>query len=173
MSNDIIFEPGDRVTCVQGALRERLLFSSDYVITDTSVNTFGDQFVLVEGLEEWFIASRFAAANTNGIDGNSDGHADGTAAGAILRDAADIVEGVRSTTHGDKERSFEVIAGLWNVYLRGRSIDPGLSNITASEVCVMMALLKIARSAFNGSVRDHYVDGAGYLGVAGELAHVK
>src|ERR1700744_5176820 len=40
---------------------------------------------------------------------------------SLLLEAADIVGGDRERTHGKKERSFEVIAQFWNVYLSGRA----------------------------------------------------
>lgn len=90
----------------------------------------------------------------------------GTIASGILREAADIVEGARGTTHGDKERSFEAIAGLWTAYLAARR-DGGA--ITALDVAWMMNLLKIARSVQGTFIRDHATDAAGYAAIAGEL----
>lgn len=39
----------------------------------------------------------------------------------ILREAAVIVSGPRQQTHGNKERSFELIGKLWTSYLAGRA----------------------------------------------------
>ena len=90
----------------------------------------------------------------------------GTIASGILREAADIVEGARGATHGDKERSFQAIAGLWTAYLAARK-DGG--DITALDVAWMMNLLKIARSVQGTFIRDHATDAAGYAAIAGEL----
>lgn len=93
--------------------------------------------------------------------------ASGHVASEILREAAGIVEGARNTTHGDKERSFALIGELWATYLRGRhGITPP---VEAFDVAQMMVLLKIARSIQGKPVRDHFVDAAGYAGIAGEL----
>lgn len=89
-------------------------------------------------------------------------------AASILRDAAVIVEGARNATHGDKERSFSVIADLWNAYLDGRREEGGI--ITGFDVAQMMVLLKIARSIQGEPVRDHFLDAAGYAAIAGELS---
>ncbi len=89
-----------------------------------------------------------------------------TYASDILTEAATIVAGDRNATHGDTERSFQVIAALWNAYLAGRK-DAG--DITPADVASMMVLLKLARSIQGQAVRDHFVDAAGYAAIAGEL----
>lgn len=86
----------------------------------------------------------------------------------ILTDAAAIVAGARNTTHGEKERSFGVIANLWNAYLQGRR-DPA-APISARDVVQCMVLLKIARTVQGQPVTDHFLDAAGYSAIAGEIA---
>ncbi len=90
-------------------------------------------------------------------------------AAVILTDAAAIVAGARNETHGEKERSFAVIARFWSVYLAGRSNGPAC-DVSARDVAQMMVLLKIARSEQGIPVRDHFLDEAGYAAIAGELA---
>jgi hypothetical protein len=91
-----------------------------------------------------------------------------TRAGAILREAASIVDGARNVTHGDKERSFLAIASLWEAYLRQR--PRGMSaGITAADVCAMMVLLKFARSHHGQHIADHGLDATGYAAIWGEL----
>lgn len=92
----------------------------------------------------------------------------GAAAGAILREAATIVEGDRNQTHGDKERSFVAIADFWNVYLSNRP-DPH-EGISPLDVACMMVLMKLSRSVRGQPIRDHFLDMAGYAAIAGELA---
>lgn len=89
----------------------------------------------------------------------------GDVSASILREAADIVGGARNATHGDKERSFQAIAGLWNAYLDARKEG---GPISARDVAWMMTMLKAARSVQGKPVRDHFVDGAGYAAIAGE-----
>lgn len=104
-----------------------------------------------------------------------------TPAGQLLRDAANIVDGARNNTHGDKERSSQTIARFWTTYLSATqreafgddNYSPAYVHITPSDVAQMMVLLKIARSVHGEQVRDHYVDEAGYAAVAGELAEVE
>jgi hypothetical protein len=85
-----------------------------------------------------------------------------TVAGDILREGADLVDGARPDTHGDKSRSFEMIASLWSAYLE--------HPVTAADVGWMMAMLKGARAKCGKPVRDHYTDGAAYVAIAGELS---
>lgn len=87
-------------------------------------------------------------------------------ASSILTEAANIVGGDRNSTHGDKERSFQVIANLWNAYLSGRKTQ---GDITPFDVAQFMVLLKVARSIQGKPVRDHFTDAAGYSAIAGEL----
>jgi len=96
-------------------------------------------------------------------------------AAAILREAAGIVEGARNSSHGDKERSFNVIANLWNDYLRGRKVNEGLNftPISAVDVAQMMVLMKIARSIQGTPILDHFLDASAYSAIAGELSSGK
>lgn len=84
----------------------------------------------------------------------------------ILDTAKKIVVGDREEDYGSPENSFRCIAALWTDYLNaaGHSVD-----ITASEVAVMMALLKIARIASGHGKADNWVDLAGYAACGGEL----
>lgn len=90
-------------------------------------------------------------------------------AGSMLREAAGIVEGVRQQTHGDKERSFQVIADFWNTYLQLRHLG-ARDLLTPSDVAMLMALLKVARSVCGTPIRDHFVDAGAYAALSGELA---
>jgi hypothetical protein len=92
-----------------------------------------------------------------------------TVAGDILREAAAIVDGPRNLTHGNKERSFALIADLWTDYLGSRGLG-AQEAISAADVALMMVLLKLARSLSGTPVRDHFADMAGYAAIAGELA---
>jgi hypothetical protein len=84
----------------------------------------------------------------------------------ILNTASQYVTKDRATTHGDAEDNFENIADLWSWWLHGREIYA----INGFDVAVMMTLFKIARIKANPSHVDSYVDGAGYLAIAGEIA---
>lgn len=83
-------------------------------------------------------------------------------AGATLKEAASIVDGCRNKTHGKKERSFNMIAKLWSVYLGYK--------VTPVDVAECMSLMKKARYKCGTPSHDHFVDDAGYVGIASELA---
>lgn len=86
----------------------------------------------------------------------------------ILTTAAQIVEGNRQQAHGRKERSFQTIAAFWSAYLERRG---ELTALEPQDVAHMMVLLKLARAIEgDSSHEDHYIDGAGYFSLAGELA---
>lgn len=80
----------------------------------------------------------------------------------ILNTAKDIVNGARNATYGSPEDCFGTIAGLWGSYL-GRTLS-------ATDVAMLMVLLKVARSKSSPGYADNYVDIAGYAACAGELA---
>jgi hypothetical protein len=84
----------------------------------------------------------------------------------IAKKAAELVGGDRAQTHGDMEENFNRVADLWTAYL-GKRIDCPLN---AVDIGNMMALLKIARTQGGEVNADDFVDGAGYLACAGEIA---
>lgn len=86
----------------------------------------------------------------------------------ILQNAALLVGGERANQHGDKEKNFSNIAALWNAYLSIRR-DP-VAPISAVDVGLMLAALKIARVHSGRFNMDNFVDMAGYAGCAGEIA---
>ena len=88
---------------------------------------------------------------------------------SICSKAASLVGGDRARTHGDKTVNHANIAALWNAYL-GEAL---IARLTPTDVALMMALLKIARTKSGTFNRDDFVDLAGYAGVAGEIAGKK
>lgn len=87
---------------------------------------------------------------------------------SILEMAAKALS-VRGEQHGDMQESFTMIAQFWTTYVRHISAVYGEVKISASDVGQMMVLLKIARATY-GEGNDHYVDEAGYSGIAGALS---
>lgn len=81
----------------------------------------------------------------------------------ILQEADGLINGDRARDYGTPQENFARIATIWGAIL-------GIE-LTAHEVALCMAGLKLARLA-NGPHRDSYVDGAGYLALAGELSMV-
>lgn len=82
---------------------------------------------------------------------------------AELLDAANqIVTQDRNAQHGEPKDSFGLIAAYWSAHLD--------RPVSATDVAVMMTLLKLARIGSNPAHMDSWVDGAGYLACGGELA---
>ena len=79
----------------------------------------------------------------------------------ILDTAKGYVTKDRASDHGDMENNFRTIAMYWSVHL-------GVP-VSATDVSVMMTLLKLARIKSNPKHVDNWVDGAGYLACGGEL----
>ena len=91
----------------------------------------------------------------------------------ILHAAEKCVCGQRETDYGTPEDNFETIAGLWETYLRRACVDEaGGVYIDATDVAMMMALLKIARIAAGGGKADSWIDLAGYAACGAECEGV-
>ncbi len=81
--------------------------------------------------------------------------------GRVLLKAVEIINGERQDSYGDPEDSFEEIAWVWNWWLG----DHLQANLTAQDVAMMMALMKIAREKNGAGKADNVVDACGYLGL--------
>ena len=84
-------------------------------------------------------------------------------AARTLARAASIIDGERDRSHGDRHESHRCIANLWTAYLDGYEF-------TSQDVAIMLALMKIARMKTGDGNGDNFIDAAGYLALAGELA---
>ena len=80
----------------------------------------------------------------------------------IIDEAKKCVCEDRESQYGSPEDSFKFIAELWTVYLDYK--------LSAEDVAIMMALLKIARIAGGRFKADSYIDACGYIACAGEIA---
>jgi len=80
----------------------------------------------------------------------------------ILEQAADLVDGDRDAEYGTPQENLGRIAEFWTTYF-------GFP-VRADQVALAMALVKIARLVHQPDHPDSPVDGAGYFGLAGELA---
>lgn len=105
----------------------------------------------------------------------------------ILDQAKKCVCGQREQDYGSPESNFQLIADLWNDYLgnnlskekRDFEKELGITHnhkessvpweISAMDVSMMMALLKIARIRNGGGSGDSFVDLAGYAACGGEI----
>lgn len=86
----------------------------------------------------------------------------------VLSEAEKCVCGNREQDYGTPEDSFGRIAALWTAYMSNNSIADTV--FSASDVSIMLALLKIARLANNPEHMDSWVDLAGYAACGGEIA---
>ncbi len=80
---------------------------------------------------------------------------------SILKNAAKLVSGDRAKAYGDKKILHDKIATMWSAYTD--------YDISAEQVAMMMAMLKIARTTTGSSSPDSYTDGAAYIAIAGEI----
>lgn len=89
-------------------------------------------------------------------------------AGEISFRASQLINGDRAEQHGDKLQNHQNIATLQNAYLKIRR-DPS-APLTAHDAAMFQALLKIARTQSGAHNLDDYIDAAGYIAIAGEIA---
>lgn len=80
----------------------------------------------------------------------------------ILHTAIDLTCGDRDDTYGSPRTNHERIALIWTVILD--------YPVTAEQVALCMAGVKIARLVTSPDHLDSYIDGAAYLAIAGEIA---
>lgn len=86
----------------------------------------------------------------------------------IATRAASLVGGDRERDHGKKADNFNRIAKMWQTYLDIRR-HPS-APLDAVDVGHMMSIMKVARTQSGALNVDDYVDGAGYMACAGEVA---
>ena len=79
----------------------------------------------------------------------------------VLNSAIKQVTGKRVTDYGKPENTFGTIAALWSDYL---DVD-----VSSKDVCMMMALMKIARIKGDRATEDSFVDLAGYAACGAEV----
>lgn len=89
----------------------------------------------------------------------------------ILDQAKKCVCGQREQDYGTPESNFQLIADLWNDYLKKERLGRSKAVVDAVDVSMMMALMKIARIKNGGGSGDSFVDLAGYAACGGEIWH--
>jgi len=95
-------------------------------------------------------------------DYNADLNPGGVSRANILDTAKEYVTKDRASDHGNMEDNFNTIGAYWSVHL-GVKVD-------ATDVAVMMNLLKVARIKSNPKHPDNWVDACGYMACGGEIA---
>jgi hypothetical protein len=116
---------------------------------------FADFVVITKGKEEMKVAPQAAALPFTKAD---------------LLDAAKLAVGDRGLNYGRPEDNFARIAAHWNAFLFNRGIvASGGGLVSASDVAIMCALLKIARLENDPGHHDSWVDLAGYAACGAEI----
>ena len=93
---------------------------------------------------------------------------DYTVNGKALIEASKIINGERQTEYGSAENNFSLIAKLWNIYCSSREVYRK-REITAYDVAMMMAMMKLARIMSGTQKMDSHVDALGYLAFAADF----
>ena len=81
---------------------------------------------------------------------------------AILERAIELITGDREEDYGEAHKNFSDIAALWSIVL-GVDVQPW-------QVAAGMSQLTLARAIKTSTHADSWVDMAGYVGLAAELA---
>ena len=79
----------------------------------------------------------------------------------VLAIAADLINGERQDHYGTPQDNFGTTAKMWSAYLD--------AEISASDVCHLMTLLKICRLK-RGPNWDSSIDACGYMALGAECA---
>lgn len=77
----------------------------------------------------------------------------------LLKYADHLINGPRAQDYGPPHESFKKIAKLWSTYLH--------TEITVTDVGMMMILLKVARNGRGKNKDDNFVDICGYAALTG------
>ena len=88
---------------------------------------------------------------------------------ALLQEATRIVTKNRNADYSEPEDSFRLIADYWSLYLGNKY---GVT-LAATDVPMLMALLKLARLTTNPTHHDSQVDVAGYMACLAEMGEGK
>ena len=80
--------------------------------------------------------------------------------GDLLKEAHALVNAERQEDYGNPVESFARIAVLWSAYFD--------RHVTAKDVAICMALLKLSREAHRHK-HDNLLDAAAYIGLASDM----
>lgn len=87
---------------------------------------------------------------------------------SILTEAANIICNDRNKQYGEPEDNFATIASLWNPYLSAKLGHE--VKLDGADVGMLMTLFKVGRIVSGQAKRDNFVDAAGYIACAAEIA---
>jgi hypothetical protein len=89
----------------------------------------------------------------------------------ILAEAERIIQGDRERVYGDPGYNMRNIAAIWTAILR-KVLLPGVE-LTAEQVCLCMAGVKLARLANKPDHEDSQVDLCGYTALLAKIQEKK
>ena len=75
------------------------------------------------------------------------------------------IQNERQNDYGDAKVSHDNIAKLWTIYLERKSFSSPFDSLDATDVAVMMSLMKISRLAYKRK-EDSFIDLAAYADFA-------
>jgi len=87
----------------------------------------------------------------------------------ILAEVAKCVNIERNSSYGEPKENFSAIADFWNTYLMSKG-ETLKNPLNATDVSILMSLLKVARIATGDAKIDNFIDLAGYAVCGGEVA---
>ena len=127
------------------AVRVRVVRDNGTVYVETNTDEYCDV---------WY-ADQYEVVPTLGSTSPSVKH-------AILERAIGLITGDREEDYGEAHKNFSDIAALWSIVLD--------VNVQPWQVAACMSQLKLARAIKTPTHVDSWVDMAGYVGLAAELA---
>ena len=171
---------------VAAAMRRALIgICGDFADVEDRLRTAAAEIQAVQLSDKWGvpvellpiegIAVEAEKLETEDEPDEGEGEAKKLTRAAVLEKARACVCGEREEDYGSPEDSFGCIAELWETYLRAACVSPdAIVTVTAADVAMLMALLKIARVGTScvGGTADSFVDLAGYAACGAECAEV-
>lgn len=89
----------------------------------------------------------------------------------ILDTAKEVIYGDREKTYGSPDKNLSLIATYWTAYISSCSALKIILN--SEDVCIMMALLKLARLANDPTHTDSQLDVCGYMALMERIQSIK
>lgn len=84
----------------------------------------------------------------------------------VLRTAESLVNGQRADDYGPPQENFGRVAAMWSAQFAAKLKEP----LTADEVAIALVHLKLSRLANTPDHADSFIDAAGYIALAAEIA---
>lgn len=84
----------------------------------------------------------------------------------VLRTAESLVNGARADDYGPPQENFGRVAAMWSAQFAAKLKEP----LTADEVAIALVHLKLSRLANTPDHADSFIDAAGYIALAAEIA---